>query len=206
MNEDLKDALAELINISFGSATAMIADLFDSFATLKVPDIKVIPMSEVETIVMEGSGYREIYITGQQFKGNFGGEIVFAVDKESAINMQALIYSAEEFDDHQAFDENEIEQSILEIANIIGSSCIGKFVELLNEDVVFSPPTIELTQHLLTGLDKTRFSQIIVISTVLEFEEAKTVGRLFIMYNNHMYTILEKALESFIEEFLENAD
>ena len=206
MNEDLKDALAELINISFGSATAMIADLFDSFATLKVPDIKVIPMNKVETIVMEGSDYQEIYITGQQFKGNFGGEIVFAVDKKSAINMQSLIYSAEEFDDDQAFDENEIEQTILEIANIIGSSCIGKFVELLNEDVVFSPPTIELTQHLLTGLDKTRFSQIIMISTILEFEEAKTVGRLFIMYNNQMYTILEKALESFIEEFAENAD
>ncbi|MBU8848053.1 MAG: hypothetical protein KOO65_00310 [Desulfobacterales bacterium] len=200
MNEELKDAFGELINISFGSAAAMIADLFESFATLKVPDIKVIAMSEIETIVMEGSDNQEIYITGQQFKGNFGGEVVFAIDKKSAGNMQTLIYSAKEFDETQAFDDNEVEQSILEISNIIGSSCVGKFVELLKEDVMFSPPTIELSQRLLSGLDKTRFSQIIVIRTVLEFQDMKIVGRLFIMFNNEMFGRLEKAIETFIEE------
>lgn len=200
MNEELIDALGELINISFGSATAMIADLFDSFATLNVPDIKVIPMNEIETIIMEGSDDQEIYITGQQFKGNFSGEVVFAIDKKSAGNMQRLIYSAEGLNESQAFDENEIKQSILEISNIIGSSCLGKLVELLKEDVIFSPPTIELTHHLLIGLDKTRFSQVIVISTVLEFQDIKIFGRLFIMFNNEMFNGLEKALNTFIEE------
>jgi len=200
MNEDLIEALGELINISFGTATAMIADLFDSFATLNVPDIRVVPMSEIETIIMEGSDYQEIYISDQQFKGNFSGEVVFAIDKKSARNIQRLIYSTEEFDESQAFDENEIEQSILEISNIIGSSCVGRLVELLKEDVIFSPPTIELTHHLLIGLDKTRFSQVIVIRTVLEFQDIKIFGRLFIMFNNEMFNGLEKALNTFIEE------
>lgn len=200
MTEDLKDALEELINISFGSATAIIADLFDSFATLNVPNITILPMSEVETIVMEGSEYQEIYITGQQFKGSFGGEIVFAIDKQSAANMQGLICAANKFDDGQALDDSKIEHSVLEISNILGSSCIGKLVELLKEDVIFSPPTIELTQQLLTGLDKTRFSQIIVIQTLLEFQDEMISGRLFIMFNNEMFSILKKSLETFLDE------
>jgi len=200
MNEELIDALKELINISFGSAIAMIADLFDSFVTLNIPDIKIIPMDEIETIIMEGSDYQEIYITGQQFKGNFSGEVVFAIDKKSAGNMQNLIYSAEILDESQTFDENEIKQSILEISNIIGSSCVGKLVELLKEDVIFSPPTIELTHHVLIGLDKIRFSQITVIRTVLEFQDIKIFGRLFIMFDNEMFNGLEKALNTFIEE------
>jgi chemotaxis protein CheC len=200
MNEELKDALGELINISFGSATAMIADLFDSFATLNVPDIELVPIGEIETIIMEGSGFQEIYITGQQFKGTFSGEVVFAIDKKSAENMQYLICPVEKCDENQPCDESEIQQSILEISNIIGSSCVGKFVEILKGEVLLSPPTLELTQKLMTGLDKTQFSNIIVIRTVLEFQDVKIFGRLFIMFNNEMFIMLKKALKVFMEE------
>ena len=200
MNEELKDALGELINISFGSATAMIADLFDSFATLNVPDIELVPIGEIEKIIMEGCGSQEIYITGQQFKGTFSGEVVFAIDEKSAENMQSLICPLEKSDESKTCDENDIKQSILEISNILGSSCIGKFVEILKGEVILSPPTLELTHKLMTGLDKTQFSNIIVIRTVLEFQDVKIFGRLFIMFNNEMFSLLKKALKVFIEE------
>ncbi|MFH1155970.1 MAG: hypothetical protein V1793_19350 [Pseudomonadota bacterium] len=199
INQELKEVLGELINISFGSATAIIADLFDNFATLHVPDITVIPINQIETMVMEGMDYGSVYITTQQFKGAFEGEIVFAIDSQSARNMQVLICEAEDFTADDISDENEIQQSILEIANILGSSCIGKLAELLESDVTFAPPAIEFTQQLLTGLDRTRYTRIIIISTVLEFQETQIFGKLFIMFNNEMYAWLEKSLEAFLE-------
>lgn len=200
INQELKEVLGELINISFGSATAIIADLFDNFATLHVPDITVIPISDLETRVMEGMEYQSSHITMQQFRGAFEGEIVFAIDSTSARNMQALICEAEDFSADAVTDENEIQQSILEIANILGSSCIGKLAELLESDVTFAPPTIEFTHEILAGLDRTRYTRIIIISTILEFKEMQVFGKLFILFNNPMYAWLEKALESFVEK------
>ncbi len=197
MNEDFKDALGELINIAFGSSTAIIADLFDNFATLRVPDILVIPISEIEPYVLNGMEYQDVYMTTQQFKGALEGEIVFAIDGQSAQNMQNLICVGENLDICDQLDETQIEQSVLEIANILGSSCIGKFVELLNTDVLFEPPGIEFTHELLKGLENTRYSKIIVISTVLEFKAAQISGRLFILYSDEMYDMLKERLEAF---------
>jgi chemotaxis protein CheC len=199
IDEELKAVLGELINISFGSATATIADLFDNFATLHVPGITVIPVNELETLVMEGMENEEIYITTQQFKGTFDGEIVFAVDAGSARNMQALICDPEDLRAEDITDEDEIRQSILEIANILGSSCIGKLAELLASEVTFLPPAIEFTRQLLTGLDRTRYTRIIIISTVLEFQEIQVSGKLFILFDNRIYSWLEAALQSFLD-------
>lgn len=84
IDEEHKEVLGELFNISFGSATAIIADLFDNFATLRVPGISVIPINGIETFVMDGMECQEIHLTTQQFKGNFEGEIIFTVGAKSA--------------------------------------------------------------------------------------------------------------------------
>ncbi len=197
---EVKEALGELINISFGSATAAIADLFDNFATLHVPGIKLIPVEQVEIFIMDKNENRPLYITTQQFKGVFEGEIIFAIDTKSARNMQTLICEAEEFNNEDDAEDDETRQSILEISNILGSSCIGKLAELLESDVTFAPPAIEFSEQLLIGLDKTQYTRVIIISTVLEFGEIKISGNLFIMFNNEMFEWLEKSLEAFLED------
>lgn len=113
--------------------------------------------------------------------------------------MQTLICAAEECCADDASDDNETQQSVLEIANILGSSCIGKLAELLESDVSFSPPAIEFAQQLLSSLNQDRYTRIIIISTVLEFEETQIFGKLFIMFNNEVFAWLENALETFLE-------
>ena len=198
---ELKEALAELINISYGSATAAIAELFDNFATLHVPGITIIPVNLIETVVLEGQESQRFYITTQQFKGTFEGEIIFSIGQKSAVNMQSIFCETEELEADNTDNDTEIQQSILEISNILGSSCIGKLAELLDSDVSFSPPTIESDHEHLIGIDKTSYSQVIVISTVLKFEDARISGNLFIMFNNEMFVWLEKSLEAFLEDY-----
>ncbi|MBN2530212.1 MAG: response regulator [Deltaproteobacteria bacterium] len=200
LTEELIDALSELINISFGSATAMIADLFDSFATLRVPNIKIIPVPEIETVIFDGNTHSDLYVTTQQFRGNFSGEVVFIMDKQSAHNVHRVVYDTRNKTRYEASRESVSEQDILEISNILGSSCISKFVSLLRESVMFSPPVIELLDQLLVGLKNSKFSKVIVIGTILEFKDIEIHGKLFIMFSDEMFSAIEKALKTFLEE------
>lgn len=197
INEELKEVLSELINIAFGSATATIADLFDSFATLRVPGIQVVPIADVKSLVLEGTE-EEIYITSQQFHGGFKGEIAFTLDSFSARKILEIV---NDIDGNTDYDENETEvrQSVLEIANILGSSCVGKLSELLESNVTFAPPSIEYTRQVLSRLDDASYSHIVVISTVLEFKEMKFMGRLFILFTDEMFQWLEKSLQDFLD-------
>ena len=200
LTPQLIDALSELINISFGSATAMIADLFDSFATLKVPDIRVIPVPEIESVIFDNHASSDLYVTTQQFRGNFSGEVVFIMDGESAQNVHRVVYDTQEIRPDQESSEHVSEQDILEISNILGSSCISKFVSLINESVMFSPPNIEPLNQLLVGLKNSKFSKVIVIGTILEFREISIYGKVFIMFSNEMFSSIKKALNTFVEE------
>ena len=193
IDEELKGVLSELINIAFGSATAIIADLFDNFATLHIPDITLTPVGEINELVMGSFGDQKIYVTTQQFKGEFQGEIVLAVDTQSAKNMQEVI--GEEGD----VCENDIQQSLLEISNILGSSCLGKLAELLATDVTFAPPSIDYDNMLIKDVNNSPYNHVIVISTVLEFKETEIRGKLFILFSDEMFVWLEHALADFFE-------
>lgn len=201
IDSDIKDALEELINISYGSATAAIADLFNSFAQLRVPGIKVVSINELEdTVLGKNSHDHNLYITTQMFKGTFEGEILFVIDKQSASNMQNLICLLEDVFLNKEENDTELLQSILEIANILGASCIGKLAELLNSVVSFSPPSVELDNQLLMGGEKAGYSKVIIISTLLEFEKEQITGHLFILFDDEMFVWLEKSLQTFIED------
>ncbi len=190
---DLKDVLGELINISFGSATATIADLFDNFATLNVPEINFIELEEVNEFIMGIYDKQKIYITTQQFKGKFQGEIVLVIDRESAQNMQFIV------DDESDIEEDEVRQTVLEISNILGSSCIGKLAELLVTEVTFAPPSIDFSETLIQDVHGSPYSKVIVISTVLSFDELKINGKLVIMFSDDMFVWLEQALNDFMD-------
>jgi chemotaxis protein CheC len=158
----------------------------------------VIPVDQIETMVKDDKDYQNTHITTQQFKGTFEGELVFVMDKTSALNMHKLICEAEGFDVEDIFNEHELKQSITEIANILGSSCIGKLVELLEADAIFSSPIIESMQQFLSILSETQYSQIVMISTILDFQDAQISGELLIMFNKEMFSLLENSLEEFL--------
>ncbi len=126
-------------------------------------------------------------------QGKFQGEVVLVVDDKSAQNMQSII------DDEEDIDESETQQTILEISNILGSSCIGKLAELLVTEVAFSPPTIEYTDHLIKNVQYAPYSQVIVVSTVLVFDELDIQGDMLIMISDEMFVWLEQALDDFVE-------
>lgn len=195
MTDDQKDVLSELINIAFGSATATIADLFDNFATLRVPSVDVIRIEQINNVIQGLAKADTFYLTTQQIRGDFHGEIVHVFREESAKNMQAVLHDEFTLED----DEISIEQNILEISNILGSSCLGKFAEMLDAVISFSPPLVEQTNLVVQNVEDSPYSYVITISTVLEFRELDIQGNIFIMFGDDMYTQLEQALDHYLE-------
>ncbi len=193
IDEELKEALGELINISFGYATATIADLFDNFATLHVPAISIIPLAEINRSVMAGFDEEKIYVTNQQFKGQFQGEVLLVLGGQSAQNLQIILSEEEKESEH------DLQQNLLEISNILCSACISKLSELLVTDVSFAPPTIDLADQLIKNVDNSPYSHVVLVSTVLEFEEAKINGKMFIMFSDEIFSWLEEALIDFMD-------
>lgn len=193
IDQDRREVLSELINISFGSATAIIAELFDNFASLRVPRVDVIGLENINSFVMEKFDGNKAHITTQQFKGKFQGETILIVDDKSAQNVLNIV------DEDGDIEENEAQQTILEISNILGSSCIGKLAELLTTEVTFSPPAIDYTDKLIKNVEDSPYSQVIVVSTVLEFHELDIKGDLFILISDAMYIWLKQAIDNFLE-------
>lgn len=193
ISSDQKEILGELINIAFGSATSLIADLFDNFATLRIPLIDVISIDEINQVAKEGVDSDKFYTTTQQIKGSFQGEIVLVVGENSARNMQLVIGEGD------SCDETNLLQNILEIANILGSSCMGKLVELLDSEIGFSPPSIRHTDLVVQDVSESPYTQVITISTVLEFQELNIKANMVIMFGDEMYIKLGDALDNFLE-------
>ncbi|MDQ7060572.1 MAG: hypothetical protein Q9M43_05350 [Sulfurimonas sp.] len=63
LTEDEKDALQELMNIAYGNATAVVADMLDAFASLSIPNIKIMQTSQLlnELSSLKGESYFFFY-------------------------------------------------------------------------------------------------------------------------------------------------
>jgi len=199
LTEDLRDALVELINISFGSATASIAELFDSFATLHIPDIEIIDVLSIKDKILRYHDFDEIHLVVQNFNGEFSGDILFAVTGENSKKIKNIVFDEPDSTD---FAEEDINESLLEISNILGVTCVGKFAELLSSELIFRPPYIKFgkVDNILLNINK-QYEKVIFIDTVLEFKELNIQSNLFILMTGKSFIWLENSLNKFLEDF-----
>jgi chemotaxis protein CheC len=197
LNEDELDCLQELMNIAYGSATACITEIIDSFATLQVPRIKIVPANKLNTYLKENFEFNTEHIVSTQLiNGTFSGENLFLISTESAKNL-AIEFGVEEED----IDDNELFDIILETTNILSSSTVGKLAEELHTNVSFEPPSVEKIESINTFGDvyTLEYQQIIIISSVLEFEEHKIRAELLIMTKDNSIAWLKNALNEILE-------
>lgn len=193
LDEDQKDCLQELMNISYGSATAAIAEIIDRFATLSIPNIKTLTSSEFEKHFEEMfDKYETYYVTNQNIDGTLNGENMFIMDEKSVINL------ASEFDlEEDEIDDDELKDIILEITNIISSTTLSKLADLIKASVIFSPPSVKKINSSDTFEEryKTEYKHVIVISTEIKFENQNIFGELILMSREESIIYLKNALD-----------
>lgn len=201
LNEDRKDALTEIINISYGMATSIISDSIEAHASLHVPMIHIVGIEGLENYVnSKTSKDKNYYVSVQVFINKLDGESIFIIDNDSAKKVAAIFMS-----DNGEIIENEedIISSIHELSNILTSACVGKIAELLELEVFFHPPAIDRQsgEKIAEYKNFENFKKIIVVETVLDFQKEEIHGLLIFLLKESSFDNLLIALDKYIEQY-----
>ncbi|MGB5793307.1 chemotaxis protein CheC [Poseidonibacter sp.] len=199
LNEDEQDCLQEIMNISYGAATAAISEIINKYATLNIPKIRTANSSEFEKYFYKKlDDGKTHFISNQLVNGYLSSENMFVMDKDSVYNL------CKEFGlEESEIDEDELKDVMLEISNIISTTTISKLAELIDSSVVFSPPSLKIVKS-FDDLEYRYHSEdlhIIIIETNLVFKEQHIHGELIILSKNDSILYLKKALNKIIDEY-----
>ncbi len=194
LDENKKDCLQELINISYGRATASIAELLDAFATMHIPYIEILSNRELVDKLQHCCDIKSTcYLTIQLFKGKFDGETILLIDDESANNLLAHL--------KESVDSTSKQDVVCELSNIITSSLVAELSKLLGTDVYFNEPSfVRLDSEIIEIGIKDRFECAILINTLMEFKEQHIEAEVMILTHQKSFEWLSGALDKIIEE------
>lgn len=195
------DALGELMNISFGSAAADLAEVLDIFINLNVPSIKLIKKSELPAFInSELPGCHDFSMIEQKYHGDFGGIalLIFPYGMEKEL---LSYFSSPDGSGSESIGIAGLEKEVLmEIGNILIGACIGKIFELLDSHIVYFPPTAVIGKGIseLMKEDQDDSDDIsITLKTRFSFEDRKVEGHLFMINNKESIHKLKNALKPF---------
>ncbi len=194
LTEDEKDVLQELMNVAYGNATAVVAEMLDAFATLSIPNIKVMETSALleEFQSLKGSSY---FFSTQAFVGEFSGESAFFIDNESAQNLSTHL---------ELESEDDLDDAILELTNVLTSSLTTRLAQEMDTEVRFSLPSISKVPlgEIANNQTFKEYSQVIVIDTQLIFEDQKINGEIFILTKDGSIEWLKNRLNIILEALI----
>ncbi|MCF6339739.1 MAG: chemotaxis protein CheC [Sulfurimonas sp.] len=193
-NDDEKDVLQELINIAYGNATAIVADILDAFASLSVPIIEVMTINEL-LFKFNNFKHSSYFFSTQAFIGDFSGECAFFINEESANNL------AKHLDIDNVAD---LDDAILELTNILTSSLTMRLAQEMHTEVTYSLPNISKIPLSELSNSKTLqyYSQVIVIDTKLNFKEQHIDGQIFILTKDGSMQWLKKQLNIILKSLI----
>lgn len=197
LSEDEKDCLQELINVAYGTASASISEILDSFATLNIPNINIIETPNLKNYLVDAKPKdQKQFISSQVIHGEIPAESLFIIDIDSADSMTRV------FNDEDSSTYNDICDVVIEITNILSSATIGKFAELLSTKVSFEAPSLQVLDKMIDFDDDIfdSFSHVIIISTILEFEELNIFGELIILMKDKSISKLKSELNEILED------
>ena len=191
LTEDEKDVLQELMNVAYGNATAVVAEMLDAFAHLSIPNIKIMKVDDLLATFAElkSSSY---FFSTQAFSGEFGGESAFFINQESAKNLAKHL---------ELESDEDLDDAILELTNVLTSSLTTKLSEEMDTEVSFSLPSISKVPLEEIGNVETfqQYSQVIVIDTDLNFEDQQINGKIFILTKDASIQWLKTKLNTILE-------
>jgi chemotaxis protein CheC len=133
LSEDQRDALQELMNISMGQAANSLAHLIETKIGISIPKITAVTPAGLYELV---SHNQQAYYTRQSFMGDIHGEVM------SILTQQGLTEVAELLEYEQPLSENDINETILELSNILAGACLAGLSEQLELATNLQMPTL----------------------------------------------------------------
>lgn len=185
-----KDTLAELINIGYARAAGALSDLTGHRISLAVPEVAIHEIEKISPLlheVVEG----EITSVNQFFGGTLTGNAILLLDKAAALLLNRLLTDRP---DAVSLDQSAREV-IVEVGNIVLNACLGVFGNLLQVQISFSVPQLQVddVEHILRSIriQDQSFRYALMIHTRFHLRASDVSGYLVIILG---VTSLERLL------------
>ncbi len=176
-----KDSLTELISIGYGRAASALSDLTGHRVTLEVPHITIHKIGEIPAL-LAAKIPGEVAMVDQAFSGPITGNAVLMLDEKSAIVLSQLLCEDDTIDG--AFDATGRE-TITEIGNILLNACLGVFGNVLQIQVTFAVPRLQVSvpgNALATlKVDNQEIQYGLMIHTHFQIRDSNITGYLIII-------------------------
>src|SRR5687768_6225879 len=140
LNDVQHDALVELLNIGFGRAGASLSRLTGHRVLLEVPQVSIHPINKLHEF-LEKVVEDEVASVHQIFSGPVAGDALLMLDPVAASALKELLTSEPALP--LALDASTREV-LTEVGNIVLNACLGTFGNLLQLNIGFSVPDINV--------------------------------------------------------------
>jgi chemotaxis protein CheC len=191
------DALTELFNIGLHRAAASLSELTGQRIGVDLPRLWLCPIVETHSrlrVVIEG----ELATVHQIFMGNMSGDAVLVLEYENASRLAALLT------DGELAAGGRLDQSarevLAEVGNVILSSCLSAFGDMLHVSVSFAVPRIhvESLEGLLRSIkvQSDELHYTLLAATRFRLTEGEVGGYLMIAIGLASLELISDALES----------
>jgi chemotaxis protein CheC len=195
LTETQKDALIELLNIGFGRAAASLSQLTNQRVILEVPQVSVHPITELHT-ALKTLIQDEVATVHQIFSGPVAGDALLVLDYSAAGALKELLT------DEPALPlliDASAREVLTEVGNILLNACLGTFGNLLQVQVSFSVPRLnletlsEVLKSLLVGREGLRYA--LVVHAGFRLRDTELTGYLVIVLSVASLDRLIRAVE-----------
>ena len=144
LDEEQRDALQELLNISMGQAANSLAQLIETKIDISIPKISAVTPTQLYSLLFETEG---AFYTRQSFLGDVHGEVM------SALSQAGLSEVATLMDYDEPLSKEDIQEIILELCNILAGACLAGLSDQLELTTNLNMPTLFLP-------DKANFDEL----------------------------------------------
>ncbi len=191
-----QDALVELLNIGFGRAAAALSQLTGHRVVLEVPQVSVHPIEELER-ALSSVVLGDVASVHQIFDGPVSGDALLILDYAAAGMLKELLTNEPPLPLPLDASGREV---LTEVGNILLNACLGTFGNLLQVQVSFSVPHLnvealsEVLQSLLINKEGLRYA--LVVHAGFRLRDAAVTGYLVIVLSVASLDRLIRAVET----------
>ena len=194
------DALIELLNIGFGRAAASLSELTGHRVLLEVPHVSIHPIQELTT-ALRAFVDDQVATVHQIFSGPVGGDALLVLDFKAAGMLKELLTNEPPLPLPIDASGREV---LTEVGNILLNACLGTFGNILQVQVSFSVPHLNLDtlnavmRSLLVNREGLRYA--LVVHAGFRLRDAEVRGYLVIVLSVASLDRLIRAVEAWEHE------
>jgi chemotaxis protein CheC len=188
LDEEQRDALQELLNISMGQAANSLAQLIETKIDISIPTISAVTPNELYGLLFETTG---AFYTRQSFLGDVHGEVM------SVLSRSGLSEVAELMDYDEPLSKEDVQEIILELCNILAGACLAGLSEQLELTTNLNMPTLFVPDK--TNFDELKWQHSLVMEVRFAIAISSFSMRVVFCLDDESLTRMKNTLDELLE-------